>query len=105
MDTTARVLLSDPDVLEETAAKQFRRIGCATDRLRTRRGGRQKYGAARPSVLAEFDSAGNKITYREWDVNPNIKGINRGAERLVTGSDGSAYCTGDHYQTYTQLQR
>src|SRR4030088_1096646 len=104
MDTTARVLLSDPDVLEETAAKQFRGIGCATDRLRTRRGGRQKYGAARPSVLAEFDSAGNKITYHEWDVNP-IKGINRGAERLVTGSDGSAYCTGDHYQTYTQLQR
>lgn len=27
---TARVLLSDPDVLE-TAAKQFRGIGCATD--------------------------------------------------------------------------
>jgi hypothetical protein len=41
---TARVLLSDPDALE-TAAKQFRGIGCATDRLRTRRGGRGSHGA------------------------------------------------------------
>lgn len=28
------------------------------------------------------------VTYREWDVNPYTKGVNRGAERIVTGSDG-----------------
>lgn len=40
------------------------------------------------------------VTYREWDVNPYTKGVNRGAERIVTGSDGSAYWTGDHYDTF-----
>ncbi|WP_156160617.1 RHS repeat-associated core domain-containing protein [Demequina soli] len=40
------------------------------------------------------------LTYREWDVNPFVKGGNRGAERIVTGSDGSAYWTGDHYDSF-----
>jgi RHS repeat-associated protein len=40
------------------------------------------------------------VTYREWDVNPYIKGVDRRAERLVTGSDGSAYFTSDHYDTF-----
>jgi RHS repeat-associated protein len=40
------------------------------------------------------------VTYREWDVNPYIKGVNRGMERMVTGSDGSAYFTSEHYATF-----
>jgi guanyl-specific ribonuclease Sa len=44
------------------------------------------------------------ITYREWDVNPNIKGVDRGKERLVTGSDGSAYSTRDHYDTFVRIR-
>jgi ribonuclease T1 len=32
-------------------------------------------------------------------------GTNRGAERLVTGSDGSAYYTSDHYQTFRRIQQ
>jgi guanyl-specific ribonuclease Sa len=40
------------------------------------------------------------VTYREWDVNPYTKGVDRGAERLVTGSDGSAYFTSDHYKAF-----
>jgi guanyl-specific ribonuclease Sa len=40
------------------------------------------------------------LTYREWDVNPYLKGVDRGTERLVTGSDGSAYFTSDHYNTF-----
>ena len=39
-------------------------------------------------------------TYREWDVNPHVKGVDRGPERLVTGSDGSAYFTSDHYESF-----
>jgi len=54
--------------------------------------------------LPEFDSAGNPITYQEWDVNPYVKGVNRGAERLVTGSDGSARYTTDHYTSYVQIR-
>ncbi|WP_425552676.1 ribonuclease domain-containing protein [Kribbella alba] len=34
------------------------------------------------------------------DVNPKVKGVDRGSERLVTGSDGSAWYTTDHYQSF-----
>lgn len=44
------------------------------------------------------------ITYREWDVNPNVKGVDRGGERLVTGSDRSAYSTRDHYDTFVRIR-
>jgi guanyl-specific ribonuclease Sa len=61
-------------------------------------------GTGGGQVLPEFDSAGNQITFREWDVNPYVKGVNRGAQRIVTGSDGSAYYTSDHYQTFTRYR-
>jgi ribonuclease T1 len=47
---------------------------------------------------------GSKIKYREWDVNPKVKGKNRGAERLVTGSDGRSWYTDDHYKTFEQVE-
>lgn len=45
-----------------------------------------------------------KILYKEWDVHPKIQGKNRGAERLITGSDSSAYYTKDHYQSFISLR-
>jgi guanyl-specific ribonuclease Sa len=54
--------------------------------------------------LPQFDKKNRKIRYREWDVNPLRKGINRGAERLVTGSDGSAHYTKDHYKTFIKIR-
>ncbi|HET7474880.1 MAG TPA: ribonuclease domain-containing protein [Dermatophilaceae bacterium] len=44
------------------------------------------------------------VTYRDWDVNPYTKGVDRGVERIVTGSDGSAYWTGDHYDTFLMFR-
>ncbi|MBB5636991.1 ribonuclease T1 [Pedobacter cryoconitis] len=41
--------------------------------------------------------------YKEYDVNPKVNGQNRGAERIVLGSDGSRYYTGDHYATFTKF--
>ncbi|WP_462188950.1 MULTISPECIES: ribonuclease domain-containing protein [unclassified Frankia] len=41
------------------------------------------------------------VSYREWDVY-NTKP--RGAARIVTGSDGSAYYTSDHYRTFTRIK-
>ena len=55
-------------------------------------------------LLPQNDDKGQKIKYREWDVNPHIKGVNRGPERLITGSDGSAYYTGDHYKNFTKIR-
>ncbi|MEV6071651.1 ribonuclease domain-containing protein [Nocardia sp. NPDC052001] len=54
--------------------------------------------------LPAKDSGGKKITYQEWDVNPKKAGQGRDAERIVTGSDGSAYYTGDHYNTFTRMR-
>jgi dienelactone hydrolase len=54
--------------------------------------------------LPRTDRGGRKINFREWDVNPLRQGVNRGAERMVTGSDGSAYFTGDHYRTFIRIR-
>jgi RHS repeat-associated protein len=51
-------------------------------------------------ILPEQTAQGGSITYQEWDVNPYTQGVNRGPERLVTGSDGSRWFTGDHYKTF-----
>jgi RHS repeat-associated protein len=55
-------------------------------------------------TLPKSDGNGNPIKYREWDVKPSQPGVNRGGERIVTGSDGSAWYTNNHYQTFTKLR-
>lgn len=54
--------------------------------------------------LPELDSAGKRINYQEWDVNAHQKGLNRGAERLITGSDSSAYYTPNHYESFIPVK-
>jgi dienelactone hydrolase len=54
--------------------------------------------------LPQADDKGRRIKYREWDVNPLRPGVNRGPERLITGSDGSAYYTADHYSTFKKIR-
>lgn len=58
----------------------------------------------REGRLAKKDNSGKKIQYQEWDVNPKRGGVNRGAERLVTGSDKRAWYTNDHYQNFTEVK-
>ena len=69
-------------------------------------GGRTFHNAGRDGeqALPRTDADGRPVTYREWDVHPHVPGVNRGAERLVTGSDGSAYYTADHYRTFTKVR-
>ncbi|ROZ99362.1 ribonuclease domain-containing protein [Gordonia sp. OPL2] len=47
---------------------------------------------------------GRRITYREWDVNAKEPGRSRDAERIVTGSDGTAWYTDDHYRTFVRIR-
>lgn len=54
--------------------------------------------------LPRQDLEGRKIEYQEWDVNPKERGRNRGVERLVTGSDGRAWYTNDHYNSFTEIK-
>jgi RHS repeat-associated protein len=58
----------------------------------------------REGRLPPTDGGGNEIKYTEWDVNQRQAGVGRGTERLVTGSDGSAYYTTDHYQTFQKIR-
>jgi guanyl-specific ribonuclease Sa len=44
--------------------------------------------------------------YREYDVNPKVRGRNRGAERIIVDIDRkSGWYTGDHYRTFTPIQK
>lgn len=55
-------------------------------------------------LLPKRDRQGRPLRYQEWDVNPKVPGQNRGPERLVTGSDGTAYFTGDHYRSFKKIR-
>jgi guanyl-specific ribonuclease Sa len=69
------------------------------------RGGTRFYNDGRDggTTLPVTASDGSSIRYQEWDVHPWTRGVNRGAERLITGSDGSAYYTADHYRTFVRI--
>ena len=55
-------------------------------------------------ALPRYDAKRKRILYREWDVQPMAERRHRGAERLVTGSDGRAWYTGDHDRTFTEVK-
>ena len=69
------------------------------------RGGRtfSNDGRGHGQVLPRRTSTGEPIQYREWDVHPYHRGVNRGADRLITGSDGRAWYTADHYRTFIPI--
>lgn len=54
--------------------------------------------------LPTTDASGRPITYQEWDVNPRVPSQDRDAERIITGSDGSAWYTTDHYHTFHRIR-
>ncbi|MFC9787615.1 ribonuclease domain-containing protein [Rhodococcus sp. NPDC127528] len=58
----------------------------------------------REGTLPRTDPAGVKVAYREWDVNPKKRGETRDAERIVTGSNGSAWYTADHYTSFARMR-
>ncbi|MFR3730676.1 ribonuclease domain-containing protein [Lacrimispora sp.] len=44
------------------------------------------------------------INYKEYDINPYVKGQNRGTERIIVGNDGSVWYTNNHYDTFTKIE-
>ena len=58
----------------------------------------------REKIVPQFDAGGKPIQYQEWDVNPKVEGQNRGTERILTGSDGRAWYTNDHYQSFKEIK-
>jgi len=45
-----------------------------------------------------------RISYLEWDVHRKRLFRSRGPERIITGSDGRAWYTADHYCTFTEMK-
>lgn len=70
---------------------------------------RERDGAPLPGYIGgrDFQNRERRLPrgrYREYDVNPKIRGRSRDAERLVIEQrTGKAYYTGDHYRTFTPL--
>ncbi|MGV0153912.1 ribonuclease domain-containing protein [Rhodococcus sp. GB-02] len=54
--------------------------------------------------LPAVGAGGGRVVYQEWDVNPKKNGQGRDAERIVTGNDGSAWYTLDHYDTFVRIR-
>jgi guanyl-specific ribonuclease Sa len=69
-------------------------------------GGRQFMNDQRggTTALPHRDAEGRTVSYHEYDVNPRTQGVDRGPQRLVVGSDGSAFVTADHYVTWQRLR-
>ena len=65
--------------------------------------GGRKFGNSEKQLLQK-DENGRRINYQEWDVNPKQQGRNRGAERLVTGSNEKAYFTKNHYKSFIEIE-
>ena len=55
-------------------------------------------------LLPRYNARRKRIEYREWDVRPKAEGRNRGAERLVTGNDGRAWYSADHYRSFLEVK-
>jgi hypothetical protein len=64
--------------------------------------------ANRPPLLPEQYGTVGPITYYEYDVEYRPKGAGldreRGAKRLIIGSDGSAYVTANHYHGFVPIK-
>ncbi|MFD6199523.1 ribonuclease domain-containing protein [Mycobacteriaceae bacterium NPDC060252] len=45
-----------------------------------------------------------RVRYQEWDQSVRIPNTSRDEFRIVTGSDGSAYFTGDHYKSFVRIR-
>ncbi|MBS4102031.1 ribonuclease domain-containing protein [Tsukamurella paurometabola] len=54
--------------------------------------------------LPKTDKQGRRAKYTEWDVNVKKPGRGRDAERIITGADGGAWYTLDHYETFTRIR-
>jgi RHS repeat-associated protein len=54
-------------------------------------------------ILPQTTQGGDPILYREYDIRPLTRRSERGLDRIVTGSDGSAYFTNDHYTSFIRI--
>ncbi|GAB2873345.1 hypothetical protein GCM10022245_05300 [Streptomyces mayteni] len=64
----------------------------------------ENHGRGGGYQLPQFDNAGQDIRDTEWGTVQSADNPNWGGERIVTGSDGSAYYSPTHYQTWIVIE-
>ncbi len=96
-----------PSRIPEAAWRTLETVRRTGDAPRDQVGGRRfgNYGRGGEEQLPDRDRWGRRIAYQEWDIHPKAPGRGRGAERVVTGSDGRAWYTADHYCSFTEMRR
>lgn len=106
LGTSASAVRAEPDQIPKAARETLAYIRKHQSAPPGYVGGRRfgNYGRGGEQKLPVQDAQGRTIQYQEWDIHPKIKGRNRGPERLVTGSDGRAWYTADHYFSFTELR-
>ena len=57
----------------------------------------------RECLLPIKDKYNQQIIYKEYDINPKVKGQNRGVERIILGDDDSRFYTNNHYQSFIKF--
>ena len=62
------------------------------------------YFGNREKKLPITNAIGIRLEYKEYDIYPWRKGINRGPKRVVIASDGKAYYTKNHYRTFAKIE-
>jgi hypothetical protein len=60
---------------------------------------------AAPMNTATGDPLLTAATCTEWDVSPNLPGVNRITDRIVMGRDGNKTFTGDHDANFTEFDQ
>jgi guanyl-specific ribonuclease Sa len=45
-----------------------------------------------------------KGNYKEYDVDPYVKGEDRGGERIVLDDKGNVWYSNDHYKTFIKIK-
>jgi guanyl-specific ribonuclease Sa len=92
------------DMLPEDFSRALDEVETGADRPNVRNPHEFKNnGKGGTQVLPTHDHEGNPITYTEHTVNPREPGKPLDRKRIVTGSDGSVYCTDNHYETFRKV--
>ncbi len=107
IDSSAPVQMAKP-----SKAKALSITDASKTKLSKKKGGKLKPGDRHFSkhggkeLKAQLKSEGDQnipTSFMEYDVNPKQAGQGRDAERIVVGSDGRMWYTGDHYKTFEEI--
>lgn len=88
--------------IPEKPVQLLERLDTTGEKFPNIKGGQPWHNRPEPGRerLPTSTADGRPIAYKEYELEPKIPGQKRPSPRLVTGDDGSAYYTRDHYHKF-----